>query len=69
MALSQQVKEAKVELTRLIDKADHITADEIESYFLRYNSIVNDIDLMKREKMTSDIALLLTLAEQKGLSL
>jgi len=67
--LSQQVKEAKAELTRLIDRADHITADEIESYFLRYNSIANDIDLMKREKMTSDIALLLTLAEQKELSL
>lgn len=66
--MSQQVKEAKVEIARLIDKADHITADEIESYFLRHNAIADDIELMKREKMTSDIALLLALAEQKGLS-
>lgn len=68
MALSQQVKEAKAELTRLIDNADHITADEIESYFSRYGVIANNIELMKKEKMTIDIALLLTLAEQKGLS-
>jgi hypothetical protein len=68
VALSQQVKEAKAELTRLIDNADHITADEIESYFSRYGVIANNIELMKKEKMTIDIALLLTLAEQKGLS-
>lgn len=67
--MSQQVKEAKAELARLIDKADHITADEIESYFSRYGVIANNIELMKKEKMTIDIALLLTLAEQKGLSL
>lgn len=67
--MSQQVKEAKAELARLIDNADHITADEIESFFSSYSVIANDIELMKKEKMTIDIALLLTLAEQKGLSL
>lgn len=67
--MSQQIKIAKKDLSSLLARSENLTLEEIESYFSKNSWLVDDIDLISREKMAGDIALLLTLSEQKRLSL
>ncbi|MCB1181094.1 MAG: hypothetical protein KDK55_03620 [Chlamydiia bacterium] len=65
----QQIEEARRELTSLVGKGQSVTTEEIREFFERYGSVASDMEAMRKEKMLSDIALLLTLAEQRELSL
>ena len=65
----QQIEEARRELTSLVGKGQSVTTEEIREFFERYGPVASDMEAMRKEKMLSDIALLLTLAEQRELSL
>ena len=57
--------EMKKDLEVLIKKGQFVTSKEIQDFFERYESLVSDTTLLRKEKMMADITLLLTLAEQR----
>lgn len=63
---ADQVQE---DLKRLVQKGQDVTADELVSFFEKNGEFLSDTETLKKGKMMSDVALLLTLAEQRGVEL
>lgn len=63
---ADQVQE---DLKRLVQKGQDVTADELVSFFEKNGEFLSDTESLKKGKMMSDVALLLTLAEQRGVEL
>lgn len=63
---ADQVQE---DLKRLVQKGQDVTADELVSFFEKNGEFLSNTETLKKGKMMSDVALLLTLAEQRGIEL
>lgn len=57
------------ELKRLVQKGQAITTDNLVYFFENYGEVLSDTETLKKRKMMSDVALLLTFVEQRGLEL
>lgn len=64
-----RVEQLQEELSRLVKKGQDVTADELVSFFEENGEFLSDTEALKKGKMMSDVALLLTLAEQRGVEL
>lgn len=64
-----RVDQIQEELKRLVQKGQDVTANELVSFFEKNGEFLSDTETLKKEKMLSDVALLLTLAEQRGVEL
>ena len=64
-----RVEQAQEELSILVQKGKDVTADELVSFFEKNEEFLSDTEALKKGKMMSDVALLLTLAEQRGIEL
>ena len=64
-----RVEQVQEELSRLVQKGQDVTADELVSFFEKNGEFLSDTESLKKGKMMSDVALLLTLAEQRGVEL
>lgn len=64
-----RIAHVQEELKRLVQKGQAVTADELMSFFEKNGEFFSDTETLKKEKMLSDVALLLTLAEQRGVEL
>ena len=64
-----RVEQLQEELSRLVQKGQDVTADELVSFFEENGEFLSDTEALKKGKMMSDVALLLTLAEQRGVEL
>lgn len=64
-----RVEQVQEELSRLVQKGQDVTADELVYFFEKNGEFLSDTEALKKGKMMSDVALLLTLAEQRGVEL
>jgi len=64
-----RVEQLQEELSRLVQKGQDVTADELVSFFEKNGEFLSDTEALKKGKMMSDVALLLTLSEQRGIEL
>lgn len=64
-----RVEQVQEELSRLVYKGQDVTADELMSFFEKNGEFLSDTEALKKGKMMGDVALLLTLAEQRGVEL
>lgn len=64
-----RVEQVQEELSRLVQKGQDVTADELVSFFEKNREFLSDTEALKKGKMMGDVALLLTLAEQRGVEL
>ena len=64
-----RVEQVQEELSRLVQKGQDVTADELVSFFEKNGEFLSDTEALKKGKMMSDVALLLTLSEQRGIEL
>lgn len=64
-----RVDQVQEELKKLVQKGQDVTADELMSFFKKNGEFLSDTESLKKGKMMSDVALLLTLAEQRGIEL
>jgi len=64
-----RVDQVQEELKRLVQKGQDVTADELVSFFEKNGEFLSDTEALKKGKMMSDVALLLTLSEQRGIEL
>lgn len=64
-----RVAQAQEELKRLVQKGQDATADELVSFFEKNGEFLSDTEALKKGEMMSDVALLLTLAEQRGVAI
>ena len=64
-----RVEQVQEELSRLVHKGQDVTADELVYFFEKNGEFLSDTEALKKGKMMSDVALLLTLAEQRGVEL
>lgn len=64
-----RIAHVQEELKRLVHKGQDVTADELMSFFEENGEFLSDTEALKKGNMMSDVALLLTLAEQKGIEL
>lgn len=64
-----KIDQIQEELSRLVQKGQDVTADKLVSFFEKNGEFLSDTETLKKEKMLSDVALLLTIAEQRGVEL
>lgn len=64
-----RVDQVQGELRRLVQKGQDVTADELVSFFETNGEFLSDTEALKKGKMMSDVVLLLTIAEQRGVEL
>lgn len=62
-----KIDQIQEELSRLVQKGQDVTADKLVSFFEKNGEFLSDTEALKKGKMMSDVALLLTLAEQRGI--
>ena len=64
-----RIAQVQEDLKRLVQKGQDVTADELMSFFEKNEEFLSDTEALKKGKMMSDVALLLTLAEQRGIEI